>query len=127
MVPTIERPIKLLSNWFSLEEVPYEKVDCFSSKARRERVSINDTKNTIWFHIYFADKYNIGNYKALYSISKEDESSFKQVIYQLTILHGDFGMYDQISLGTVTYTVDRASGLIVISHEGIRGIRGKLN
>jgi len=69
MVSTIERPIKLLSNWFSLEEVPYEKVDCFSSKARRERVSINDTKNTIWFHIYFADK--LAGICALYLTNKK--------------------------------------------------------
>ncbi len=56
MVSNIKRPIKAISNWFSLEEVPYEKVDCFRLRAKRERVSVNETQNTIWFHIFFMDK-----------------------------------------------------------------------
>ncbi len=76
-------------------------------------------------YIYFVNTYNIGNYKALKSVSEEDESSFSQVIYQVNVQYGDFGLCDNIALGKVTYTVDRITGVIVILREGLRGVRGE--
>lgn len=56
MVPTVERPIVATQGYMRINEVPYEEVKQFSSKASKERVSISNTNNTIWFQIYLLDE-----------------------------------------------------------------------
>ncbi len=75
-------------------------------------------------YIQFINTYNNGSSKTLHSESEEDDTSVSLVIHQLSIGFGDWGMCDQISLGTVTYSVDRQTGVITISRERIRGVQG---
>ena len=44
-------PILISDSNKVLKSVSYQDVKQFSSRGSRERVSISDTNNTIWFHI----------------------------------------------------------------------------
>lgn len=46
-------PIQIDDGKMSLKQVQYQDVKQFASKASRERVSISDTQNTLWFHIIY--------------------------------------------------------------------------
>lgn len=78
-------------------------------------------------YLHFNDTYNIANYKPLSSITENRDSTFRQIIYQLSIRYGDFGICDSITLEKVIYTVDKHSGLITISRESVRSILGECN
>lgn len=91
----------------------------------RQRPITRATVKELAEYLHFTDTYNISNYKILSSNTVEGGATVRQEIYQLNILFGDWGMCDDISLSKVIYTVDKQTGLIVISRENIRGIRGE--
>ena len=64
MVSTIKRPFIFKEGRFGLTEVSYTNVKSFASRGSKERVSISNTNNTIWFHITYKD--NIVGVCALY-------------------------------------------------------------
>tara|TARA_R100000995_G_scaffold81760_1_gene54858 strand:+ start:845 stop:1267 length:423 start_codon:yes stop_codon:yes gene_type:complete len=53
VVPTIKRPINITEGRFNLREVSFEIVKRFASKGAKERVSISNTQNTLWFAVSY--------------------------------------------------------------------------
>ena len=50
-------PINISHNNMRLLEVGYQDVKPYASLAKKERVAISDTQNTLWFHVYMGEKH----------------------------------------------------------------------
>ncbi len=78
-------------------------------------------------YMWFALNYNFLGSKVLESYSVDCEEEAKHILVVLSIAYGDWGIYDQITLGRLTYTVNKTTGEIIRDSEVLKTILGNFN
>ncbi len=77
-------------------------------------------------YIWFYDNYNLGGAAVLSSFGSEDSAAVTITMYEISVVYGDWGLSDSITLHKSVYTAAKATGTINLARTGVRTIAGQM-
>lgn len=80
---------------------------------------------TAW--LWYLRNKDRGGSKVLSSFSEEFDGAIEQTIYETSVVYGDFGISDEVTLFKTTYSIDVNTGKIEILKERIKNFFSKPN
>lgn len=71
--------------------------------------------------------YNMGGAKVLSSATREEDGKIVHVLVTTAVVYGDFGLQDEITVGEISYVVDKKDGSTIKSARTLKQLKGKRN
>lgn len=93
---------------------------------KKDDFNDNDSKELIDY-LWFISNYNNASSKILSSYVDNKEQTIDIYHYELLIVYGDFGLYDDISLFEKIYRIGRETGCITVTENCVRSLNGRMN
>lgn len=93
---------------------------------KKRPILVSDVKILIEY-LWFVDNYESGGSKVLTSMVQDIVSAYQILITEVQVTYGDFGLYDNITIYELIYSVSKIDGAITLSKKVQRAIQGHMN